>query len=459
VVFDPQEELLWAATFGGHVTSYLGPGMETYTSVQAHHSEIRQLELTPAGVLSVADSELRYMARTGFPVYCTIRDDPQLVGMNCLLYVGDTSLLVGCQSGQLVSVDLSSMQPTSQMRLEAGLCLLKASEHLLCTADVTGQVYLQARDSLQLVHRFPAHSAGMSDMDVVGHCLVTCGLTHRFGQLCVDPELSVMDLRMLRLLPPLPATMPQPMLVRSMPSLPSTALLLSQLGEFQFVDIRGLMTPAHMAVHQLQLPAEGAMPTASDVSPSCHCLAFGDSCGQVHLWMSGEDSVMNAYAQPSVLPDQVEACPQLSWDGSGQPLAAIPLPACSGRLLSDWPPQNSRFMRRRAPIIDPKLLASRKMNQFVGHAPKPPHLRRNQVPYDLRRESKATVPESPMMRETNPLSLTPKPYRQVEIKYSRLGIETFDFAHYNDTRFAGLEIHIPNAYCNSMLQQGVLPGL
>jgi PAB-dependent poly(A)-specific ribonuclease subunit 2 len=57
-----------------------------------------------------------------------------------------------------------------------------------------------------------------------------------------------------------------------------------------------------------------------------------------------------------------------------------------------------------------------------------------------------------MMRETNPLSLIPKPYRQVEIKYSKLGIETFDFAHYNDTKFAGLEIHIPNAYCNSMLQ-------
>ena len=88
--------------------------------------------------------------------------------------------------------------------------------------------------------------------------------------------------------------------------------------------------------------------------------------GQVHLWMCGEDSVMNAYAQPSVLPDpvqcvvcvilnrdgewgrvtQVEACPELQWDGQGQPLAAVPLPVCSGSLLSDWPLQNSRFMRR-----------------------------------------------------------------------------------------------------------------
>lgn len=46
--------------------------METYTSVQAHLSDIRQLELTPAGVLSIADSELRYTSRTGLPLY-TIR--------------------------------------------------------------------------------------------------------------------------------------------------------------------------------------------------------------------------------------------------------------------------------------------------------------------------------------------------------------------------------------------------
>lgn len=43
-------------------------------------------------------------------------------------------------------------------------------------------------------------------------------------------------------------------------------------------------------------------------------------------------------------------------------------------------------------------------------------------------------------------------FHQVTIKYSKLGLEDFDFKHYNRTLFAGLEPHIPNAYCNCMIQ-------
>lgn len=69
-----------------------------------------------------------------------------------------------------------------------------------------------------------------------------------------------------------------------------------------------------------------------DVGPSA-CIAFGDSCGIVHLWSNQEEQeeqevmVLNPYAQPSVFPDEVEETPFISWDDddpNSAPLSAVP---------------------------------------------------------------------------------------------------------------------------------------
>ncbi|XP_064403711.1 PAN2-PAN3 deadenylation complex catalytic subunit PAN2-like isoform X2 [Halichondria panicea] len=458
VAFDLQEDLLWAGTYGGHVTSFYGPSLEKYTAFQAHHSDIRQLQSTPSGIVSVSSDELRLTSRTGHPRF-TMQDENALMDMNTTLCLDESSLLVGCQGNKITTVNLSRAKITREVTTGAGVCLLKSSEYYVCSGDVTGKVHLLDPHTLRPAHSYSAHSAGMCDMDVVGPYLVTCGLTQRFGQLLIDCRLKVFDLRANRPLPPCDVVMLQPFLIKAVPALNSTVLVLSQMGEFQLLDLRGLVTPSTMVVHQLSMDTEGAMACAVDVGPSCHCVALGDSCGAVHVWADHEEVVFNPYTtQPTVLPSETtEELPYISWDDNdpdSAPLSVIPTPlaAQNGQLLSNWPPKNSRFKRRQAPPIDPEVLKNMKMQQFIGHAPKPSHILRNQVPYDLEKDRSESVPESPMMRENNPLTLVPKPYRQVEIKYSKLGIEMFDFKHYNRTNFAGLEIHIPNAYCNSMLQ-------
>ena len=157
---------------------------------------------------------------------------------------------------------------------------------------------------------------------------------HRYGQLCVDCQLKIFDLRAMRPVTPCNVTMLQPFLVKCYPHLGSTILVLSQMGEFQFLDVRGLVTPSNMIVNQLSVGHEGraAMACTVDVGLSS-CIAFGDSSGIVHLWTNeeaikgGEEITMNPYAQPSIFPDELEETPFISWDDDDPnpaPLSAIP---------------------------------------------------------------------------------------------------------------------------------------
>ena len=131
----------------------------------------------------------------------------------------------------------------------------------------------------------------------------------RYGQICVDTQLKVFDLRFLRSVSPCDVTAFQPFLVRHAPTLETSLLVLSQTGEFQLLDLRGLVTPSNMVVHRINTASEEVMACSMDVGPSCQCFAFGDSRGVVHLWSDREDVMLNPYAtQETVFPDQGIDC-------------------------------------------------------------------------------------------------------------------------------------------------------
>lgn len=117
-------------------------------------------------------------SRTGHPMF-TMRDENSLVDMNCVLYLDETSLLVGCQGNKITTVDLTQAQVLGEVGTGAGICLLKAAEACICSGDVNGQVYLLDPRTLEVVNSHSAHTSGMCDMDVVGNYLVTCGLTQQ----------------------------------------------------------------------------------------------------------------------------------------------------------------------------------------------------------------------------------------------------------------------------------------
>ncbi|GAA5943118.1 hypothetical protein JCM3775_000652 [Rhodotorula graminis] len=498
LAFDPMSPLVFAGSPSGTVASYFcqpttGLGGR-YTSYRAHWGAVGEMGVDPSGILSVGGGgsmpgrsggggSVKLANRRGMTLWSVETDPP--VPLTTVAYTPSRSseIVATGPGSDMVVVNLSRGSVVRKQPSPLSFVHLRRSSQLV-GSTITGSLCLldTRTPEFTIGETVLAHTGGISQLETEGNYIVTVGFTMRQGLPLPDPYLKLFDTRYLRPLSPIPFPTP-PALVRFHPRLSGNVVVASSDGRVQMLDLKDV---GKSSVFEIGTPS-GL--TSMAISPTGEGLAFGDAEGYLHLWSAqpaeGEAKFCR-YDGDVELPDTVDLPERIDWRDD-TPLNSVGMPFYSSPLLSMFPQHMTTThtaSHRRMPI-DPQVAASAKTVDFVGYAAYPAQLRsavrRNQVrgPAGSRAAGAGRLGvDAPMFRsereradakrrrdfgdsatteaepeeEHNGEDEMPKYYRKVEIKYSRFGIEDFDFAFYNKTPHSGLETHITNSYTNSLLQ-------
>ncbi|KAF1965711.1 PAB-dependent poly(A)-specific ribonuclease subunit PAN2 [Bimuria novae-zelandiae CBS 107.79] len=479
--FDTVQELLWTGNNYGRITSFYGPALERYTSYRGHApaegtvGAVKQLLFTDKGVLSISKHSVHYASRRGLTQWhLTSADFKELQCMNFTSKGTREILVAGCQE-KMFKVDVDKGAIVEDLATNAQYTIMKRAGGYICAATNSGGIHILDSGSLSVVKIFEGHTGSINDMDAKGDFLATCGWSPRqqFGFM-LDPFTHVFSLKTLKQLPPIPFHTGAAF-VRMHPRMSTTAIIASQTGQMQVID---LMNPDSANLRQLNM--YDTYLSGLEMAPSGEAFVLSDSNAHLHLWGSPSKVCFPEYSNPTEFADAVVPPPAMDWS-IDTPLNTVGMPYYKEHLLSGWPSHMVFEVGAPPPKIDPTILNNMTRTDMGFYAKNPKTKRRNQVedtrlsdrgnesltaPKFLSEKARAAQSSSESeqrMAETME-TLTdmhlddvtrkdvPAMYGNVEIKYSRFGVDDFDFAYYNQTPYSGLETHITNSYANSLLQ-------
>ncbi|KAL5006808.1 hypothetical protein ScPMuIL_015614 [Solemya velum] len=297
--FDTQE-LLWMGNQGGHVTSYYSVQMQKYTSFQVApvENEIRQIVPYEQGVLSLTHNNLRGSIRRGLTLFDF--NGPDMHDMQCAVLNSPTSVIIGGHQTKVLELDLNKVELKNSFEVpEPGCAIFRHSSKFICAGDTSGKVTLFDPKTLKAERVLEAHTGTLSDFDLQGNHLITCGYANRMNNLAIDRFLMVFDMRVMRAMAPIQVII-DPLFLRFLPTYSNTLALVSQTGQVQLIDTT---TVAPVMMYHMNTQGGGIL--SFDVSSTCQAMACGDSNGYIHLLGSSNQAVFNSFSQPTEFADPV----------------------------------------------------------------------------------------------------------------------------------------------------------
>ncbi|KAI8642360.1 ubiquitin carboxyl-terminal hydrolase-domain-containing protein, partial [Parasitella parasitica] len=423
---------------------------------------VRQIRVTDRGVISLSPKSIQMRDRRGLVKWNISNEQTQ--NLHCMTSTTLTNgeLLVAGQQDDMLVVNLARGAITQKIANASNIVVLKSLPRSICAGSLLGEVTLRDPRTMKVEQRVQAHTATLSDLDVSGNLLLTCGFSQRQGSLIMDPLVKVYDIRMaVRTLAPIPFPS-GPMFLKMHPTLSTTCLVASQTGQFQMCDVSSLIMGSYAAPAQFHQIQTSTYITAMDISSSAQTLVFADGASFVYQYADREDFDVNPYSLPLTTPDIVQ--PPTTTMNEDSSLSTVGMPYYTEPLLSVWPNNKVYEVGAQPAPIDEEILKNMKTIDFVGYAPNPGNIHRNQIPRKKKLLAKKNGPKFRSEQERELLQASnvlvgdddvlnmPRYYQRVEIQYSKFGVDDFDFGYYNSTQYGGLETHIRNSYCNSLLQ-------
>ena len=448
VAFDDVMELLWVGNEFGRLMSFVGPELQRYTSVRAHpvsEGLVRQILFHEKGVISLSSKSVHMVTRRGLTQWHVAHDE--MVDLRCMSFTGQTNRIIvaGCQR-RMFTIDIDKGAIVDRLPTDHQYTIMKKSRYL-CAGTDAGLVNALSLNDFRVCKSWKAHGTAVNDMDARNDLLVTCGFSVRhLGAPIVDPLANVYDLKTLTPLPPIPFHAGAAY-VRMHPKLHTTSFVASQTGQLQVVD---LMNPNAINLRQANVP----FMLGIDLSPSGEALAINDTECTIHLWGSPSKVHFNEMSKEIEFTDVAPRAPPLDW-AHDIPLNVVGMPYYHERLFSAWPSHMVFEVGSPPAPIDPSIIPYLRPAEVGHYAPNPGKTRRNQVentralataepaliaPKFLsekareqnRARSEGSVEDTAEalagakingQTDDDPLLK----YSNVEIKYSRFGVDDFDF--------------------------------